>query len=323
MPKIAFLTPTVPALRAEMLSFLPSGFEIEFVQKNEKSYHRELLKDADYVFLGATWLDNDLMESAPQLKMIQKWGIGVDKIDIEAARTRGIPVAITNGANAVQVAEHAILLMLATLRRLTYAQKSFAAGQWINAELRTTCFQLSEKTVGLFGFGNIAKQVAKQLSGFHAQVLYYSRQRMTDDEERFYNVQYVDVNTLFSQSDILSLHAPLNAATFEIVNQKTLSLMKPSAIVINTARGELINEKDLVHAINEQHIFGAGLDVFVSEPPDMSNPLFILNNVVVTPHAAASVKEVVTRVIMHGLKNIALFDQGLAIDDADWVVRPQ
>ena len=158
------MTPSVPALREEMRALLPLGFEIEFAQANTKDCHRLLLADADYVFLGASYLDKELIESAPKLKLIQKWGIGVDKIDLNAAKSRGIPVAITNGSNASQVAEQAMLLILATLRRLTYAQKTFRAGQWVNAELRTTCFQLTNKTVGLFGFGNIAKQLAKQLN---------------------------------------------------------------------------------------------------------------------------------------------------------------
>jgi len=323
MPKIAFLTPTMPALRQEMISYLPPGFKIEFAQKNDKNTHREVLQGADYVFIGATWLDDELMASSPQLKMIQKWGIGVDKIDIEAARLRGIPVAITNGANAGQVAEQAILLMLASLRRLAYAQKSLLAGQWVNAELKTTCFQLSDKTVGLFGFGNIAKKVAQQLSGFNVRLIYYSRQRASEEDESKYCAEYVDPDVLFSQSDVLSLHAPLNAQTHQIVNQKTLSKMKSSAIIVNTARGELIHEGDLVHAIRHQHIFGAGLDVFDHEPPDMSNPLFTLDNIVVTPHAGASVKEAVTSVIQHGLRNITLFEKGLALDERDWIVKPR
>ena len=323
MPKIAFLTPTMPALRQEMISSLPPGFQIEFAQKNDKNTHREVLQGAEYVFIGATWLDDELMESSPQLKMIQKWGIGVDKIDIEAARLRGIPVAITNGANAGQVAEQAILLMLATLRRLTYAQKSLMAGKWINSELKTTCFQLSEKTVGLFGFGNIAKKVAQQLLGFNVKIIYYSRQRASAEDERKYYAQYVDLDTLFAQSDVLSLHAPLNAQTHQIVNQKTLSKMKSTAIIVNTARGELIHEGDLVHALTHHQILGAGLDVFDHEPPDMSNPLFTLDNMVATPQAGASVKEAVTSVIQHGLRNITLFEQGLALNESDWIVRPR
>ncbi len=319
LKKIAFLTPSLPSLRIQMQELLPEGFSIDFAAANERECHRAILKDADYVFLGASYLDEDLIQSAPRLKMIQKWGIGVDKIDLKAAAKRGIPVAITNGSNAAQVAEHALLLMLATLRKFSYAQKSFYAGKWINTELRTTCLQLTGKTVGLFGFGNIARQVAKQLQGFDAQIIYYSRRQAAPEIERQYNASYVDFETLLKQSDILSLHAPYNDQTREIIQRESLMMMKPTAIIINTARGELIEEAALVQALQEQRIFGAGLDVFVNEPPSMTNPLFSLDNVVLTPHAAASVKEAVTKIVQHGFHNIACFEKGQALDPADLV----
>jgi len=317
--KIVFLTPSLPILRAEMQSLLPSGFTIEFAEVNEKECHRELLKDADYVFLGASYLDADLIQVATQLKMIQKWGIGVDKIDVQAAKAKNIPVAITNGSNAAQVAEQAVLLMLATLRRLSYAQKSFMAGKWPNTELRTSCLQLTGKTVGLFGFGNIARQVAKQLQGFDAKIIYYSRTRVAIEIEQTFKAEYVDFDTLLRQSDVLSLHAPLNAQTRDIISNEALQKMKQSAIIVNTARGELIEEPALVQAIKEQRIFGAGLDVFVNEPPQIDNPLFSLDNVVVTPHAGASVKEAVTKIVQHGFNNIARFERGQPLDPADLV----
>lgn len=317
--KIAFLTPSLLVLRAEMQSLLPPGFMIEFADVNEKECHRQLLKDADYVFLGASYLDAELIQGATKLKMIQKWGIGVDKIDLQAAKARDIPVAITNGSNAAQVAEQAVLLMLATLRRLSYAQKSFMAGKWPNTELRTTCLQLTGKTVGLFGFGNIARQVAKQLHGFDVKIIYHSRQRVALDIEQRFKAEYVDFDTLLRQSDVLSLHAPFNAQTKDIISNQAFQKMKRSAIIVNTARGELIDEPALVQAIKEQRIFGAGLDVFVNEPPQMDNPLFSLDNVVVTPHAGASVKEAVTKIVEHGFHNIALFESGQSLDPADLV----
>jgi D-3-phosphoglycerate dehydrogenase len=317
--KIAFLTPSLPVLRAEMQSLLPPGFMIEFADVNEKECHRQLLKDADYVFLGASYLDAELIQGATKLKMIQKWGIGVDKIDLQAAKARDIPVAITNGSNAAQVAEQAVLLMLATLRRLSYAQKSFMAGKWPNTELRTTCLQLTGKTVGLFGFGNIARQVAKQLHGFDAKIIYHSRQRVALDIEQRFKAEYVDFDTLLRQSDVLSLHAPFNAQTKDIISNQAFQKMKRSAIIVNTARGELIDEPALVQAIKEHRIFGAGLDVFVNEPPQMNNPLFSLDNVVVTPHAGASVKEAVTKIVQHGFNNILLFENGQPLDPADLV----
>ena len=266
-----------------------------------------------------SYLDQELIDLAPRLKLIQKWGIGVDKIDLYAAKSKGIPVAITNGSNSSQVAEQAILLMLATLRRLTYAQKTFRAGKWVNAELRTTCLQLTNKTVGLFGFGNIAKQVAKQLKGFDVDILYFSRTKALPEIEKEFGVRYVDFSDLLKYSDVLSLHAPLNEKTRNIISSHSLGQMKPSAIIVNTARGELIDETALTQALLDGTLFGAGLDVFNNEPPDTNNPLFALDNVVLTPHAGASVKEAVTRIVQHGFNNIANYDQGLALDPADLI----
>ena len=323
LKKIVYLTPSAPVLREQMLRWVPAGFELVFALQTDADHHLELLKDADYIFIAGSRLSRYLIEHAPRLKMIQKWGIGVDKIDVAAAQDRGIAVYITSGANDVQVAEHTLLLMLATLRKLTYAQKAMQAQQWVNAELRTTCMQLSGKTVGLYGFGNIAKQVAKQLKGFDVQLLYYSRHQARPEIEQQYGVRYVDAQSLFAQSDVLSLHAPYTSETFEMINDSTLSLMKPSAVLINTARGELIRDADLVHALQTQRLFGAGIDVFVQEPPPVDHPFFALDNVVMTPHSGASVQEVVDRVIEHGFNNIRLFDLGLPLNPADRVKARQ
>lgn len=320
MRKIVYMTPSAPALREQMLKFVPPGFKLEFALQTEQTYHLELLQDADYIFIAGSRLDRTLIENAPRLKMIQKWGIGVDKIDLNAAKDTAIPVYITSGANAVQVAEHTLLLMLATLRKLTYAQKTLRAQQWVNAELRTTCMQLSKKTVGLYGFGNIAQQVAKQLMGFDVDVIYHSRNRASPQIEQTYRARFVDVPTLLAQSDVLSLHAPYTEETFEVINQATLSQMKPTAVLINTARGELIKEEDLVFALQNNRLFGAGIDVFIQEPPPMDHPFFKLDNVVMTPHSGASVQEVVELIIEHGFNNIRLFEDGLPLDPTDRIV---
>jgi len=320
LKKIVYMTPSAPVLREQMLKWVPAGFRLEFALQTDQAYHQALLEDADYVFIAGSRLSGYLIEHAPQLKMIQKWGIGVDKIDIAAAKAKGIPVFITSGANALQVAEHTVLLMLSTLRKLTYAQKAMRAQQWVNAELRTTCMQLTGKTVGLFGFGNIAQQVAKQLRGFDVEVIYHSRQRATPALEQEFQARYVDMPTLLSQSDVLSLHAPYKPETFEVINRETLSQMKPTAVLINTARGELINDADLVEALKSERLFGAGIDVFIEEPPPVNHPFFELDNVVMTPHTAASVREVVDRVIEHGFRNIRLFEEGVALDPMDRIV---
>lgn len=320
---IAFLTPVAQKTEDELNKYLPNGFSLEVAANNDRTLHAKMLEKADYVFLGGTVLDSELIQNAPKLKFIQKWGIGVDKIAIETARNKNIPVAITNGSNASQVAEQAVLLMLTTLRKFPYARQSLLEGKWINSELRAICTQLTGKTVGLFGLGNIAKKVIQQLSGFNTTNIYYSRTRLESHLEKELKIRYVDFETLLKQSDILSLHAPLTDQTRNIINAHHLSLMKQDAIIINTARGELIDEEALTRAIASKELRGAGLDVFVNEPPNLNNPLLHLPEVVATPHAGASVIEAVTSIVKHGMKNIELYESGQELDPADWVVPPR
>jgi D-3-phosphoglycerate dehydrogenase len=175
----------------------------------------------------------------------------------------------------------------------------------------------------MFGLGNIAKHVIKQLRGFDTPIIYYSRTRLSSAEELRLNIEYVDFKTLLQKSDILSLHAPLTDTTKNIINSENLALMKKDAIIINTARGELIDEAALLEAIQSKNLRGAGLDVFANEPPNPDNQLLGLDEVVVTPHSGASVIEAVISVIDHGMRNIANFEKGYPLDPADWIVSPE
>jgi D-3-phosphoglycerate dehydrogenase len=269
-----------------------------------------------------TYVTADLIARAPQLKLIQKWGIGVDKIDLEAARRGGVTVAITAGATSIPVSEHTLMLMLATSRRLPLAHRSLQEGKWIATELRTVCSMLDGKTVGLFGFGNIARFVAKRLSGFDVKILYHSRRRVAPEIESQFRAEYVDFDTLLAQSDLLSLHAPLATETRQLFNRVTFNKMKRGAILINTARGELIDEADLIDALRTGQLSGAGLDTFSGEPPSASNPLFHMDQVVATPHSAGGVFDNVPHIVGHMFRNIKQFHQSQPLDAADIIVAP-
>jgi D-3-phosphoglycerate dehydrogenase len=162
---IAFLTPMAEPTREVVRALLPDGFTIAFAQTNDEAEHRKLVPEASVIMAVGTYVTAELIALAPKLKLIQKWGIGVDKIDLNAARRAGVTVAITAGATSIPVSEHALMLMLATSRRLPLAHRSLQEGKWIATELRTQCSMLDGKTVGLFGFGNIARFVAKRLTG--------------------------------------------------------------------------------------------------------------------------------------------------------------
>lgn len=320
---IAFLTPMAKVTLEAVRKLMPVNCTIAFAQTSTKAEQIKLLADADVVMIAGTFIEGDVIRQAPRLKMIQKWGIGVDKIDLIAAKERKVLVSITSGATSIPVAEHTLLLMLAVSRRLPLAHRSLGQGQWMAADLRTVCTKLDGKTIGLFGFGGIAQQVAKRLKGFDVEVLYHSRTRVASEIEDRLQARYVDFDTLVANSDILSLHAPLSEQTYHRFNADTFAKMKRGAILINTARGELIDEPALIQALQQGQLSGAGLDTFEAEPPRADNPLFQMDQVVVTPHAAGGVYDNLPNLVGHMFRNIELFQRGLPIPEADLVVASQ
>ena len=301
-------------------SLMPARCTIAFAQTSSKAEQSKLLADADVVMIAGTFIEGDVIRQAPRLKMIQKWGIGVDKIDLAAAKERNILVSITSGATSVPVSEHTLMLMLAVSRRLPLAHRSLGQGGWIATELRTVCSKLDGKTVGLFGFGGIAQHVAKRLKGFDVEVIYHTRNRVAPEIEDQLQARYVDFETLIAQSDILSLHAPLSEQTFHRFNADTFAKMKRGAILINTARGELIDEPALIQALQQGQLSGAGLDTFEAEPPSADNPLLHMDQVVATPHSAGGVYDNLPNLVGHMFRNIELFQRGLPIPEIDIVV---
>lgn len=311
--------PTIDVIRG----LTPAGFTIAFARTNNASEHLDLVHDAEVIMAAGTFVTAETIAQAPNLKLIQKWGIGVDKIDLEAARRAGVTVAITAGATSIPVSEHTLMLILATSRRLPLAHRSLQEGKWIAADLRTVCSKLDGKTVGLFGFGNIARFVAKRLSGFDVNLIYHSRTRLDPAIEQQYNVRYVDFDTLLAQSDILSLHAPLTDQTRHLFNTQTFKKMKRGAMLINTARGELIDETALVEALRSGQISSAGLDTFEGEPPRADHPLLHMDQVVATPHTAGGVYDNVPYIVSHMFRNIERFFNQQALNTADIIVaRP-
>ena len=322
-PHIVFLTPMAPPTIEVIRALTPPTFTIDFAKTNEQAEHLGLIRHADVVMAAGTFVTADMIDQAPRLKLIQKWGIGVDKIDLEAARRAGVTVAITAGATSIPVSEHTLMLILATSRRLPLAHRSLQEGKWIASDLRTVCAKLDGKTVGLFGFGNIARFVAQRLSGFDVNLIYHSRTKLDPAIEQQFNVRYVDFDTLLAQSDILSLHAPLTAQTKHLFNAKTFNKMKRGAMLINTARGELIDEAALVEALHTGQLSSAGLDTFEGEPPRADHPLLHMDQVVVTPHSAGSVYDNVPHIVGHMFRNIELFFNQHALDPADLIVAPK
>lgn len=278
----------------------------------------ERAREADYILVSWTPVSGRVIEAGRRLKLIQKHGIGMDKIDLATAAGRGVLVAFTAGGNAVGVAELAIAHMLALYRKLCVADGSLRRGRWLKWELRTNCYELCGKTVGIVGGGNIGRALAKRLThGFECRVLYYDKYRLPAEKEAELGMAYTAMDDLLRQADIVSLHVPLTPETRGLIGARELSLMKPSAVLINISRGAVVDEPALISALRNQTIAGAGLDVFTKEPPDADNPLFQMENVVVTPHYGGGTVDTMINVLRHSFSNIERVERGEPLPEAD------
>jgi phosphoglycerate dehydrogenase-like enzyme len=224
--------------------------------------------------------------AAPKLRLVQLLSAGYDAVDIEAARRAKVPVSNNGGANAVSVAEHALMLMLAVSRKLVWQHANVAGGRWRGNGPAPRMYELFGKTLGIVGLGTIGKKVARLAQAFGMRVQYYDIARLSEDAEDALGVRFRLLRELMQSSDVVSLHVPLNASTRHMIGAGELALMKPTAMLVNTSRGPVIDEAALIRTLSAGKILGAGLDVFDREPPPADNPLFALDNVVLTAHFA-------------------------------------
>ena len=274
--KVVFHYTAGPQL-ASRLAALP-GLEVVVCPEADDAGFAMAMRDADVLWHVLKRCSADVIAGAPKLKLIQKIGVGVNTIDLAAAAARGIPVCNLPGTNANAVAEMTLLLMLAVLRRLPRFDAELRAGLWTCApEEQDGLGELGGRTVGLVGYGAIPQMLAPVLRALGCRVLFTSQTRRDDADWR-------ELPDLLAQSDIVSLHIPQTEATAGVLNADALARMKPDAVLINTARGGLVDEAALIAALRTGHLAGAGLDVFAVEPAAPDNPLFALPNVVVAPH---------------------------------------
>ena len=244
------------------------------------------------VGFGEGTMDDAFYASAPNLKLVQLLSAGYDRCDIEAARRAGVPICNNGGANSTAVAEHAILLMLAVCRRLVWQHSNVVAGRWRgNAVQNVQLFELKGRTLGIVGLGTIGKKTARLAQAFGMKVQYYDILRLSEERADDLGVEFALFEEVLRTSDIVSLHVPLSKATRHMIGAAQFKMMKPSAYLINTCRGPVVDEPALVEALRLGMIAGAGLDVFDQEPPPPNNPLFGLQNVVLTAHFAGPTQE--------------------------------
>lgn len=255
-----------------------------------------------------------VFDAAKDLRIISKRGAGIDSVDLASATDHGVAVMITNGTNAQAVAEHALALMLAVTRELPQFARRMSAGQWKDPAHVARDF--SQRIVGVVGYGEIGKRVAALVQAFGAKVVIHSRTRGAPPQGMEWEE---DLDRLIARVDVLSLHCPLTNKTKGMIGKKQLASMKPGAVIINTARGKLVDEPAMVEALKSGKLAAAGLDVFDREPPDPANPLFQLPNVLCTPHVASTTTHAEAQMGVIAAQNILCWLRGEVYDPRNFM----
>jgi len=304
--------PVPDDLRAIAERALPPGFRLRTVGSRSREELRREVAAADFLLVATARVDEAVIRAAPRLRLVQHQGVGYDNIDVAACGAAGIPVALTPEGTAVGVAEHTLLLILAVYKHLCTADAAVRAGRWPVWELRSRSYELAGKTLGLIGFGRIGREVARRARAFDAAIVYYDPFRAAAEIEASLEATYLPLDELLRRSDVVSLHLPLSPATRGSIGARELALMRPSAVLINTARGPLVDERALADALAAERIAGAGLDVFEQEPPGAENPLLGCANVVLTPHIAAGTRDAYEAKMRAAFANMARVAQGEA-----------
>jgi phosphoglycerate dehydrogenase-like enzyme len=296
-----------PRLKARFTSLAAEGFEIAPCPEEDDGRLAALLPDAEVLLHILKPVTAAVIERAPRLRLIQKIGVGVNTIDLAAARARGIAVANMPGTNTAAVAETAVLLMLAALRNLPGLDRACRAGQgWaVGGGLQERVGELRGRTVGLVGAGMVPRALVPILQSFGAQLLYWSPR---DHPEL--GIPRCELAELLAAADIVSLHLPLVPETERLIDRAALARMKPGAILVNTARGGLVDEIALIEALTSGHLRAAGLDVFTQEPLPADSPLLDLDNVVLMPHVAWLTPETLDRSLDVAVDNMRRLRDG-------------
>lgn len=295
----------------DALDILSKGGEVVYMPSGNHDEFKRLVKDVTAVMLDTTIkFTPELMDMAPELKVISRTGTGVDNVDIAAATQRGILVLHTPDANTVTVAEHTVALIGAATKHLVFLDSETRQGKFKTARRYYLPIDLDGKTLGIIGYGRIGKQVAKKCMGaFNMKVIIYDP--YIDDSVLAPGViRYSDEKKVFAEADVVSLHVPHNETTHGHVDEKLLSLMKPSAYLINTARGRIVDEAYLVKMLEEDKLAGAAFDVLANEPPVDGEAFLQSPKTIISPHSAALTNECTVRVACEAATGIVDYLQG-------------
>ena len=289
-----------------------SDYEFEIVENVDPEFLKSKIKDCDGVSIRTAKLTSDVIEVAEKLKIISRHGVGYDNIDLEAVKQKNLTLAITATANAVAVAEHVMFMLLNISKRKNMYDTTVKEGKFNDRNKLPKTVEIWNKNILIAGFGRIGQALIKRCLGFEMKVFVYDPFVPKDIIEKLGGIKVDSMEKASKDMDAISLHIPLNDKTKNIINYDLLKTMKKNCIIINAARGGIVNENDLDKALNENLIFGAGLDVFETEPPEEKNPLLKNDKVFLSPHTAAFTEECMTRMGKETIQNMLdFFDEKL------------
>jgi len=303
--KVLFHYDAGERLRREVAQFKHQQLDVVCCPEGPDEPFFSELRDAEVIWHVLHPITAQVLERAPRLRLIQKIGVGVNTIDLETAKKRGIAVCNMPGTNSRAVAEMTLFLMLAALRKAPRIDRACRSGQWrLDQATKESLAEIGGRTVGFVGFGEIPKILAPVLDAMGARVIYTARAAKSVPYD------FLPLGSVLGQADIVSLHIPLTDDTMKLLDASRLALMKPGAVLVNTARGELIDEAALYTALCEGALSAAGLDVFSREPVPADNPLLMLDNVVVSPHVAWLTNETFSRSLKVAVHNSLAIGRG-------------
>jgi phosphoglycerate dehydrogenase-like enzyme len=322
VPLVAIIDCFEPSIVETIQSTMPTNWKSIAIKESTVSARKNALSNATIALLMGAPMNEELFKSAPKLKFVQKMGAGIDNIDIKYCASNGIGVARLSAGNDIPVAEHTVMMILAATRRLIHLDKRTRDGAWDKETARGINKQVHGKTVGIIGLGAIGRRVAKILKAFDADIIYCDPIPAPDSLEKELNLKRVNLDQLLVKSDIISLHLPQNEETRLIIEESKIAMMKPDAILINCARGGLVDEKALTIALKNGHLFGAGLDTFSTEPP-INNSLLLLDNIVLSPHCAGATLDNFQSIANRTISNCTAFITNKPLPKFDVVHDPR
>ena len=292
----------------------PSGYELflrnnidYFVTTNtDEDYLKEKLKDVDGILVRTAEINKNVLSKITNLKIVARHGVGYDNIDVQFLNKNKIAMAITGKANSNSVAEHVITMLLCLTKNIFESDKLVKSGRFQEKSSLPNFFELFNKKILILGFGRIGKALAKRCAGFEMEV-YVNDPFISDNEIKDFNYIPINIEEGFKNADYISIHLPLNTETKDLISFNEFKIFKSNLILINTARGGIINEEALYQALKNKRILGAGLDVFEKEPPLENHKLFTLDNTILTPHNAALTLECRKRMSVESCENIVNF----------------